>query len=177
MKKIGKTIIESGIDKLVGLKSRKTVRAIILDKNNEENILLLYSKMFDDYTFPGGGVKDDEFYEETIKRELKEELGANIVKVIKEIGYTEEIRFGVNGTNSKYKQISYYLLCEIDDIGTPEFVGREMIQGLESKWINIDEAIKHNEIINRQERQFSKGFKTVLIRENLVLNYIKEHLL
>lgn len=171
MKKIGNTIIEDGIKTFNNLKDRKTVRAVII-KNNQ--VLMLYSKLFDDYTFPGGGIKNGENMEEALKRELYEELGANTVKIIKEIGYTEEVRFGIKGSDSTYLQTSYFMLCEIDDIGEPNFVGREKIQGIIPVWVNIDEAIKHNDFINTYERQNSKGFKTVLQRENLVLNYIKE---
>ena len=135
MKKIGNTIIEDGIKTFNNLKDRKTVRAVII-KNNQ--VLMLYSKLFDDYTFPGGGIKNGENMEEALKRELYEELGANTVKIIKEIGYTEEVRFGIKGSDSTYLQTSYFMLCEIDDIGEPNFVGREKIQGIIPVWVNID---------------------------------------
>lgn len=175
MKLIGEKIIENGIKSFNNLKERKTIRAIII-KNNQ--VLMLYSGLFNDYTFPGGGLKNNEDHIETLKRELKEEVGANEVKVVKEVGYTEEIRYGINGSDNKYQQISYYYLCEINDVEKPTFVGREKLQKLETKYVDIDDVIKHNEKVNSErEKEINKGYQTVLIRENMVLEHIKNRIL
>lgn len=170
--KIGKTIIESGIKEVDKYKTRTTARAVII--NNEKKILMLYSKSFNDYTFPGGGVKEDEDYIKGLKRELDEEIGAKDITIIKRIGHTKEIRYGISGSNSLYEQTSYYYLCRVSNFGQPNYVGREQEQGLEKVWVNIDEAINHNLKIHQKERQFSKGLKTVLLRENQVLQHVKE---
>src|SRR5690554_187428 len=127
MKKIGTTIIEEGITDLSSLKERKTIRAVIYEN---EKVCLLYSGLFNDYTFPGGGLKENELHTDALKRELKEEVGANKVNVVKPLGYTEEIRYGLNKNNSTYKQLSYYYLCEIDEVTKPDYVGREKEQQL-----------------------------------------------
>ena len=173
MKKIGNTIVEGKLKEEDILKSRKTVRAIILKDNL---VYMLYSKLYNDYIFPGGGIKEDENHEETLKRELKEELGANQVKVIKPLGYIEELRYGINNNNSTYKQTSYYYICEIDNITNPSYNIREESQGLIPKWIEINEAIKHNnkELLTRDEKE-NQGFITVIKRENRILKYIKEN--
>lgn len=174
MKKIGKTIIEGDLKENEVLKTRNTVRAIIL-KNNL--VYMLYSKLYNDYIFPGGGIKDDENHEEALKRELKEELGANKIKIIKNVGYIEELRYGINKTNSTYKQTSYFYLCEIDSIAAPSYNKREEAQGLTPKWIEISEAINHNnkELLTRNKDE-NKGFITVIKRENRILKHIKENL-
>lgn len=174
MKKIGNTIIETNITNVDTLKERTTVRGVILKENK---VYMLYSKMFNDYTFPGGGVKENEELLSTLKRELLEEIGAKQVEIINSIGYTEEIRFGISGSNSIYKQTSHYYLCEPKEYVEPLYMGREKLQGLEGVWINIDDAITHNNKITKEERMDSKGYQTVLIRENLVLEHIKENLL
>ena len=175
MEKIGSTIVEEGIKDLKNLKERKTVRAVIYEHNK---ICMLYSGLFNDYTFPGGGLKDNESHEEALQRELKEEFGANEVKVIKPLGYTEEIRFGLNKNDSKYRQISYYYLCEIANISKPTFVGRELEQDLKKVCLNLDDVIKHNDAASKsREAEENKGFMTVLKRESLILNYLKEVLL
>lgn len=171
MKKIGNTIIEEGVLINNSLKYRTTVRAVILKENQ---VLMLYSEMFDDYTFPGGGIKEDESLIEGLKRELYEELGANKINVINELGYIEEIRHGISGSDSVYNQKSYYYICTIEEIGKPNFVGREKEDNLISVYKDINEIISHNEKTLKDHNHQQKGFKTVLIRENRVLKYIKE---
>jgi ADP-ribose pyrophosphatase YjhB (NUDIX family) len=51
------------------LLTRKATRAIVLDG---ENILLLYTERYHDYSLPGGGVYDGESLINGLKRELKE---------------------------------------------------------------------------------------------------------
>ncbi len=174
MKKIGNTIIEEGITVDDSLKSRITVRAVIL-KDNE--VLMIYSKKFNDYIFPGGGIKENESLEDALKRELYEELGANKVTIIKGVGYTEELRHGISGSDSVYNQKSYYYICNIEDIGKPNFVGREKEDDLTAFFKDIDEVILHNELILKDYNHQQKGFKTVLTRENRILKYVKEYIL
>lgn len=170
MKKIGK-VVEEGITNLSSLKIRKTIRAVIYEN---KKVCMLYSGLYDDYTFPGGGLKEDESDEDALKRELKEEIGANALEIIKPLGYVEEIRYGLNENRNIYKQISYYYLCEVDDFNKPKYVGREQNQQLSFVCVSIDEAIKHNENTNKLRNvRDHKGFTTVLKRENLVLNYLK----
>lgn len=174
MKKIGNIIIEEGIIINEFIKERTTVRAVIL---KEDKVLMLYSNKFDDYIFPGGGIKENETHLQTLKRELFEELGAKKVSVIDKLGYVKEIRYGISGTDSTYKQISYYYICTIDSIGKPNFVGREKEDSLIAVWKDIDEVIAHNKEVLKDDNHQQKGFKTVLIRENKVLEYIKENIL
>ena len=70
------------------------------------------------YTFPGGGLEENETLEEGVKREIKEEFGIK-VKVIKKLYemYSE-----------KFSQREYFFLCEYESgvFGTgngPEFSG------------------------------------------------------
>src|SRR5690606_10366979 len=120
-------------------KTRTTVRAIIL-KNQE--VLMVYASKFMDYTFPGGGLKLDETHLEGLKRELKEELGANEIKSYKPFGYMEEKRFGFSNNHSVYLQTSYYYIVEIDGLGKQSLVGREIDHGVEPRFVEIDEAIR-----------------------------------
>ena len=168
--KIGNTIIENGIKDNEKIKQRTTVRAIILYK---DRVLMLYSEKYNDFIFPGGGIKKDETHEEALKRELYEEVGARKVEVIKLLGYIEEKRHGISGSDSVYNQKSYYYICKIGQIGEPNFVGREKEDVLKAKYVDIDDVIKHNSKIIKDKNHQQKGFKTVLLRENRVLKYMK----
>lgn len=173
--KIGKTIIEDNIDlrKNKAHKLRKTVRAVIL--NEQKEVLMLYSTVFNDYTFPGGGIKNNENMKDALIRELTEETGASNILIIKRLGHTKEIKYSLGTSNNTYIQKSYYFLCEIDEIGTPNYVGRELDQGLKAVFVKIDEAINHNQMIN-ESRVYKNGMQTVLPRENSVLEMLKRKL-
>ncbi len=62
---------------------RKAVRAIVL---KGESILLLYTKRYNDYSFPGGGLDEGESLTTGLIRELKEETGAKGISVNKTYG-------------------------------------------------------------------------------------------
>ena len=173
MKKITEKIIETNLNIQGPIKERKTVRAIIL--NDQKELLMLYSTMFNDYTFPGGGIKINEDPIEGLKRELREEIGAIDIEIISEIGATEELRYGIKGSDQVYHQTSFYYLVSILKQGKPKLEGREQLQGLSSVWIKPHDALTHNLSVMSDALHQTKGLKTVLIRENEVLKYMKEN--
>lgn len=65
------------------LEYRKSTLAVILNKENK--ILLTQNKNYHDneWDFPGGGVEENETDDQTILRELKEELGTDKFVIIK----------------------------------------------------------------------------------------------
>lgn len=166
MKKIGSTIIEEAIHKLEYDKKRTTARIIIFNEKRE--LLMLYSKKFNDYTFPGGGIKEDEDIIEGLKREVKEETGI-ILQTIKPYGYCVELRYGINGNITVYEQTSYYFIGTIEWIGKPNYIEREALQGLSIVYVDMEKAYKHNEQVIKDETHQVKGLKTVLLRENMVI--------
>lgn len=173
MTTFGPLIIEEGLKQSTEIKQRSTVRGII--KNEHNQVLMVYSKAFDDYTFPGGGVKPGETHEDALKRELAEEIGAISLNIIRLCGTTEELRHCIRGTDNVYHQTSYYYLCEVQTFGPQKLMGREAIHGLEPTWIDIDQAIVKNNLVLKNELHQQKGLKTVLQRENLVLSKLKGH--
>jgi 8-oxo-dGTP pyrophosphatase MutT (NUDIX family) len=175
MKKIGTKIVEEGLIIEGPIKERKTVRGIMFDP--ECQVLMVYSELFDDYTFPGGGTKHHEDQISTLKRELKEEIGADTVSDITPYGFTEEIRYGIKGSDDIFLQTSYYYLCKVNQLGKQSLIDREKLHGLIPKWVNIDFAIQMNQRVKNNHMHQQKGLKTVLIRELMVLNDIKENLI
>lgn len=88
------------------MQERKRVAGIII---RDEKLLLLKGKEYDFLWTPGGGIDGDETDEECLRRELKEELGVELVsaKFYKE--YEKEFYFD---PSIKSRQMTY--IAEID---------------------------------------------------------------
>jgi ADP-ribose pyrophosphatase YjhB (NUDIX family) len=123
--------------------TRKATRAIVLDG---ENILLLYTKRYHDYSLPGGGIDDGESNIDGLIRELKEETGAHSVQNIQEFGLYEEFRpWHKTDFNIVHMQ-SYCYVCTIaEELLAPELELHEIDNGMHPIWMNIHQAISHNE--------------------------------
>ena len=151
--------------------NRKATRAIVL---NGDNILLLYTQRYHDYSLPGGGIDQGESNIDGLIRELKEETGAQNVTNIKEFGLYEEFRPWYKADFDVVHMESYCYICNIDDVLlAPEFEVHEIQNGMAPLWINIHQAIKHNEVtITNSDK---KGLS--IERETFLLKLIVDELL
>ena len=143
---------------------RKATRAIVIQGSN---ILLLYTARYHDYSLPGGGVDEGEDIICALKRELKEETGAQNVTNIQEFGLYEEFRPWYKDNANVLHMESYCYVCDIDEeFAEPELELHEIHNGMEAKWMNIHEAISHNEhtIANSQKKGMSIERETFLLK-------------
>lgn len=168
-----KEIIHPNVQNKLGtVFKRKASRAIVLDG---EKILLLYTKRYNDFSFPGGGIDEDEDLILGLHRELTEETGANNIKVIKEFGYIDELRPHYRPEYDLIHMLSYFYVCEIDAIlGQAKMEHYEINNGMEVRWINIHEAIKHNRRV-MESKEASMGLSVE--RETIVLEMVVRELL
>jgi ADP-ribose pyrophosphatase YjhB (NUDIX family) len=143
---------------------RKATRAIVI---KDEEILLLYTKRYHDYSLPGGGIDKGESNIEGLIRELKEETGAHTVQNIQAFGLYEEFRpWYKDGFDMVHMQ-SYCYTCTIDDeLLAPELEEHELNNGMHPTWINIHQAIAHNEqtIANSNKKGLSIERETFLLK-------------
>lgn len=119
------------------LEQRRSVRGVVLDTDN--NIALLFTQDKGYYSIPGGGVNDDETYEQGIIRECKEETGCD-TEIVKYIGTTLEYR-------KNDRQISEawgYILKVVGKKGTSVLVGDEdeSEKSTVVLWVSVPEAIR-----------------------------------
>ena len=150
---------------------RNATRAIVL---NGENILLLYTKRYHDYSLPGGGIDEGESNIDGLIRELKEETGAHNVKNIKEFGLFEEYRAWHKAGFDTVHMQSYCYTCTIDDeLLEPELEAHELSNGMHPIWMNIHQAIAHNE--ETMAKSEKKGLS--IERETFLLKLIVSELL
>lgn len=150
---------------------RHATRAIVL---RGEQILLLYTKRYHDYSLPGGGIDEGEDEIAGLIRELKEETGAQGVRNIRPFGRYDEYRPWYKSDADIIYMASYCYLCEIDDeLGTTAFESHEVGNGMEPLWIDIYKAIAHNEAVIAKSDK--KGLS--IERETFLLKLIASELL
>lgn len=151
---------------------RRASRAIVL---NGEFILLLYTKRYNDFSLPGGGVDAHEDLSQGLLRELAEETGASGIKIIKEFGYIDEIRPHHRQDYDFIHMLSYFFVCEIDsNLGQAQMEHYEIANGMEVKWVNIYEAIEHNRKVMKSK---DASIGVSIERETFVLELIAQELI
>lgn len=152
---------------------RRAVRVILLD--NEGKIAFGFypekEGFENEYNLPGGGVDDGETLEEGLIREALEETGCK-VKNITELGMTNEYKPSKTKSGKWSMQNSYCFVAEVDgEKGAPVFSKREIGDGLELRWLTLDEAISY---ISKQRMSFMRVRSLMFLEEykntiNLVL--------
>ncbi len=139
----------------------------------DDNILLMYTARYEDYSLPGGGLDLGEDKIDGMRRELCEETGAKGIKNIKPFGIYEEYRPWYKPEYDILYMISYCYTCEINkELGDSNLESYEIKNGMKAVWINIYEAIKHNE--NTMATSSKKGIS--INRETFLLRLIAEKL-
>lgn len=160
------------LDKIEGnVLRRKAVRGIIL---KEQKILMLYTERYDDFSFPGGGIDDQEDEIVALHRELREEAGVLIKGEPKHFGFvTEHTPYWKPQWPIRYQK-SHWYECDIHDEQTATAMeDYEIANGMKPLWLTLDEAIKHNHKVI-QAQPDSMGLS--IHRETLVLERVAEEL-
>lgn len=151
------------------INSRQAIRGVIFKDNN---IFMIHTNK-GDYKFPGGGIKKGETYEETLKREIKEETGYIVTAVKEKIGVCIERKLDDYEKNSIFQMTSYYYLCEINDNKTlQELDDYEAELNFQPVWILIDSAIESNEKVLKKGQD---DINSWVHRETIVLKKLKEY--
>ncbi len=132
-----------------------------------EDILLLYTERYHDYSLPGGGIDDGEDHIKALKRELREETGAKNITNIKAFGVYEEYRPWYMPDFDIMHMLSYCYTCNIDkELGDTQLEHYEVANGMKPVWINIHTAIAHNEktISESSKKGMSINRETFLLK-------------
>ncbi len=143
---------------------RHAARAIVV---KGEQILLLYTQRYHDYSLPGGGIDEGEDEIAGLIRELKEETGAQGVRNVKAFARYDEYRPWYKHDADIIHMISHCYVCDIDEaLGDTAFESHEVSNGMTPLWMNIHEAINHNQdvIANSDKKGLSIERETFMLK-------------
>lgn len=151
---------------------RPSVRGIILRENSK--IALVYSQKEGYYKFPGGGVHENEDKEETLIREVREEVGLIVIpESISEFGSVMRRQRSNRSPNTIFEQENFYYLCQADNqIVSQELDDYEAEEGFVLRYVSLDEAIRSN-LSYKSEDSFNE---IMIMREAKVLQMVKNEL-
>ena len=143
---------------------RPSSRAIII-KN--DLIALVYSKKYNYYKFPGGGIKDNEDRINALIREVKEEVGLVVINdSIKEYGSVKRIQKYLD--YQIFYQQNYYYFCDVSIKECEQNLDEyEKDEEFVLKWVNPLAAIKVNSLF--KDNIFKE---TMIKRDKLVLQML-----
>ena len=146
---------------------REAVRAVIADG---ADLLMLYTRRYNDYSFPGGGVSEGEAIDACLMRELQEETGAAAVDVKRYLGYVDEFRPDRRDSPNTMLMRSHFYECAVQrELGRSAPEDYEIANGMVPVWVNARVALEHNEMLLRTRPQ-TMGLS--IYRETQMLRYV-----
>lgn len=160
-KKFGLPVKEVVVEK-IGERQKNTVKrdascSILLNKKDE--ILVLYNKMADQYQLPGGGIENNNF-EDTAIRELKEETGFKNFKLKEYLGKIEVNYYAKGRNEGRNRILSGYLFILENDKKEP--LSKDDENRFEYFWLSPKEALKKFDL-NKQtwgDKEFVEKYLT-----------------
>jgi len=116
--------------------TRTGARAILFD--NKNRVALVYERRYHHYKLPGGNVESGENLEQAVRREIKEEVGANIA----DICYLGVVHSYLSAYNEDCDQ--HYFTARVDgEIGESAWIDEEELHGCQTIWCdNLQQAIE-----------------------------------
>ncbi|AIY64969.1 NUDIX hydrolase [Pseudoalteromonas piratica] len=150
---------------------RPATRAIV---TRGQQVLLLHTERYRDYSLPGGGVDHGESLQQALIRELKEETGAREIDNITPYGLIREFRANYKQDGQIIEMLSYCFTCEIDnEFDQQNLEDYEIANGMTVHWVDIEKAIAYNKQTMAESEK--KGIS--IVRETFLLEHIAKNLL
>ena len=137
---------------------RQAARAVLLDESGR--MALMHVAQGGYHKLPGGGIEDGEDVFAALRREMREEAGAEI-RITGEIGMTAEYL-----GDYRMKQFSYAYSARV--VGTPgvsAFTEQERADGFVPEWVRPEEALRMME----SERPAGYSGQSIRLRDLAIL--------
>lgn len=147
---------------------RRAARGLAM---REEQVLLLFTERYNDFSFPGGGIDEGEDIVTGLVREMEEETGARNVQVGREFARVEEKRPHWKPEFDVLHMLSHFHYCEISGpLQAVRMESYEVANGMRPLWVGLEEAIAHNRsVMQRQEQTMGLSIQ----RETLMLEHVR----
>ena len=127
---------------------RPSVRGIVI---RDGKVLMVHSRKYDYYKFPGGGIEAGECRIEALCREVREETGfAVLPNSIREYGMVHRRERDHDGTT--FVQDNFYYLCEIGEKLGQELDDYEDEEGFTPEFVDPKWAIHVNRFHDHQDK-------------------------
>lgn len=154
--------------------SRHSARGIVI---RGEKLLLVYSKKYDYYKFPGGGIEKGEDNETALIREVLEETGYKVIPdSIREYGLVPRKQRDAWYPDAVFVQNNYYYFCDVEDeVANTNLDDYEAEEGFTAVWTDAFTALRCNMyssassekdiiMIRREQRVFELVYHLILDR-------------
>lgn len=150
---------------------RPSARGVII---SNRRLALVYSTKEKYYKFPGGGIHDDEDKRSALIREVREEVGLDVIpESISEFGRVIRRQKSNVCPDTVFEQENFYYFCNTEDIpGEQKLDDYETEAGFVLRYADIDEAIA----VNEKYRSDDYFDEIMIKREKMVLELIREYL-
>lgn len=168
------TIDKKNYDKNGTVGRRPSVRGIII---KDGKVAMMHSLKYAYYKLPGGGIEAGESYEDTLVREVREESGLVVKKEsIQKFGYVYRIEKG--RIENIFIQENFYFLCDVENTKVSQELDEyEEDEIFTLEFVTPECAIHVNENADHKEKSQSETFSGMILRENRVLEIIREEIL
>lgn len=154
---------------------RPSARGVILLNEGESSctgdtkVVMVYSKKYGYYKFPGGGIHNDEDNVTALIREVSEEVGLSVIpESVKEYGMVHRLQKSNYLENTIFEQDSFYYFCSVNGLATGEqnLDPYEAEAGFELRIVPIKDVIFANTKLQNDNDPFSL---LMVIRDTRVL--------
>ena len=149
---------------------RPSARAII---ERDGKVLVMHSRKYDYYKFPGGGIEEGETPEQALVREVREESGY-LVKPETIEEYGSVLRRNVDDKNPEgiFEQQNYYYFCDIGEERVPIVQeDYEIEEAFEPVWVEFLTSLTR---CNREAIRRGGGDAALIEREMRVFDMADE---
>lgn len=143
------------------VKTKIASRGLVLSNNK---VAILYSKKYNAYITPGGGVEENETLKQTCIREVQEETGL-LVEPIEKIAV-------LDSNYPRVRIVHNYYICDLikEECKTKRTI-HEKDQDLELKWVSLEELIVLYTTHSNHEK-----YNTWMQRESIVIQELRKYL-